>query len=203
MSTKSIARRVRAVYEFIKTHRDKYDVRTMCRVLGVAPSGYYKWLQHPVSNRGQEDARLLRLIRASFVASHGIYGAPRVFLDLREAGETCSKHRVARLMREANLRALHGYRMGQRDRAILLLLARLTVAPIYEIESRLRRLTEETYRARGGKGEGLPGMGGGRVDFRFAVDNDGELYILTKSDGMIRKVVGAWGAAAPVQGLQP
>jgi putative transposase len=58
----------------------------------------------------REDARLLRLIRASFVASHGIYGAPRVFLDLREAGETCSKHRVARLMRQAGLRALHGYR---------------------------------------------------------------------------------------------
>lgn len=44
------------------------------------------------------------------VASHGIYGAPRVFLDLREAGETYSKHRVARLMRQANVRALHGYR---------------------------------------------------------------------------------------------
>ena len=71
----------------------------MCRVLGVAPSGYYEWLQHPISNRAQEDARLLRLIRASFTASQGIYGAPRVFLDLREAGETCSKHRVARLMR--------------------------------------------------------------------------------------------------------
>ena len=56
------------------------------------------------------DARLLRLIRASFVASHGVYGAPRVFLDLREAGETCSKHRVMRLMRENGLRALHGYR---------------------------------------------------------------------------------------------
>jgi putative transposase len=82
----------------------------MCRVLGVAPSGYYKWLQQPISSRGQEDARLLRLIRASFIASHGIYGAPRIFLDLREAGETCSKHRVARLMREAKLRALHGYR---------------------------------------------------------------------------------------------
>ena len=67
----------------------------MCRVLEVAQSGYYDWLQQPVSNRAQEDARLLRLIRASFVASHGIYGAPRVFLDLREAGETCSKHRVA------------------------------------------------------------------------------------------------------------
>ncbi len=41
----------------------------------------------------------------------GHYGAPRVFLDLREAGETCSKHRVARLMRVNQLRALHGYRM--------------------------------------------------------------------------------------------
>jgi putative transposase len=83
----------------------------MCRVLEVAPSGYYDWLKQPISNRAKEDARLLRLIRASFVASHGIYGAPRVFLDLRETGETCSKHRVARLMRENGLRALHGYRV--------------------------------------------------------------------------------------------
>src|SRR5260221_7003749 len=103
--------RVRSTYAFIKAHRDTYSVQAMCRVLVVAPSGYYEWLQQPISNRAQEDARLLRLIRASFVASHGIYGAPRVFLDLREAGETCSKHRVARLMREASLRALHGYRI--------------------------------------------------------------------------------------------
>ena len=82
----------------------------MCRILGVAPSGYYEWILQPISNRGQEDARLLRLIRASFIASQGIHGAPRVFLDLREAGETCSKHRVARLMRENKLRALHAYR---------------------------------------------------------------------------------------------
>ena len=102
---------VRSTYDFIKAHRAQYSVQMMCRILEVAPSGYYDWLQQPVSNRAQEDARLLRLVRASFVASHGIYGAPRVFLDLREAGETCSKHRVARLMREAKLRALHGYRI--------------------------------------------------------------------------------------------
>jgi putative transposase len=102
--------RVRLAYKFIEAHRRQYPVETLCRVLEVAPSGYYDWLNHPISNRAQEDARLLRLIRASFVASHGIYGAPRVFLDLREAGETCSKHRVERLMRESGLRALHGYR---------------------------------------------------------------------------------------------
>ena len=45
------------------------------------------------------------------------------------------------------------------------------------MDAGLRRLVEETYRARGA-GEGLPGAAGvsgrGRVDFRFAVDNDGE-----------------------------
>jgi hypothetical protein len=70
-----------------------------------------------------------------------------------------------------------------------------TVAPIHEIDAGLRRLTEDTYRKRGGTGQTLPGSGAisgrGRVDLRFATDNDGELYILTKSDGMIRKVVGA------------
>ncbi len=73
-----------------------------------------------------------------------------------------------------------------------------TLAPIYEMDADLRRLTEETYRKRGGKGDAIPGMGAqagrGRVDLRFAVDNDGELYILTKSDGMIRKVVGVKNA---------
>jgi mono/diheme cytochrome c family protein len=85
-----------------------------------------------------------------------------------------------------------------------------TVAPIHEMDVSgpadqrtngpadqpgLRRIVEGTYRSRGGKGEALPGTaavaGRGRVDFRFATDNDGEIYILTKSDGMIRSVVGA------------
>ena len=76
MSTKATARRVRTKYEFIKAHRHKHSVQVMCRLLGVAPSGYYAWLAQPVSDRAQEDARLLRLIRASFTASQGIYGAP-------------------------------------------------------------------------------------------------------------------------------
>ena len=71
MSTRPSTGRVRATHEFIKTHCNEYSVQMMCRVLGEAPSGYYDWLQQPISNRAQEDARLLRLIRASFVASQG------------------------------------------------------------------------------------------------------------------------------------
>lgn len=110
MSTGRAPSKARQIYKFIEAHQKEFSVQMMCRVLGVARAGYYAWLDHPVSDRAEEDARLLRLIRASFIASHGIYGAPRVFQDLREQGETCSKHRVARLMRENGLRALHGYR---------------------------------------------------------------------------------------------
>jgi len=102
----------RRIYEFIKAHRRTYDVHTMCRVPGVARSGYYAWLEKPKSNRAEEDARLLRLIPASFKASQGIYGSPRVFLDLREAGETCSKHRVARLMRQTTSDPFMGTELG-------------------------------------------------------------------------------------------
>ena len=75
-----------------------------------------------------------------------------------------------------------------------------TLAPIHEMDTGLRGLVEQTYHARGGKGETLPGAsqisGRGRVDLRFAVDDAGELYILTKPDGMIRKVVGAMVSTA-------
>lgn len=110
MSANKRPSKVRREYKFIEAHSDEYSISAMCRVLGVARAGYYAWLSDPISDRTQEDVRLLRLIRASFMASHGIYGAPRVLQNLRERGETCSKHRVARLMRENGLRALHGYR---------------------------------------------------------------------------------------------
>jgi len=83
---------------------------TMCRVLNVARSGFYAWLCKPLSDRAIEDQRLLVQIRASYVASSGVYGSPRIFLDLREAGETCGRHRIARIMRANKIKALRGYK---------------------------------------------------------------------------------------------
>jgi len=68
----------------------------------------------------------------------------------------------------------------------------LTLAPLHELGTRLRALSEETFKRRGGQGDTLPGFGAvagrGRVDIRLAEDNDGELYVLTKGDGMIREL---------------
>lgn len=102
--------RTKIVYAFIKAHQKEFGTQAMCRVLGVSRSAFYAWLQNPLSHRAMEDERLTILIRASFKASHGVYGAPRILLDLRELSETCSKHRVARLMRVNHIRAAHGYR---------------------------------------------------------------------------------------------
>jgi hypothetical protein len=60
--------------------------------------------------------------------------------------------------------------------------------------STMAPITEAAYHARGGTAPGLPGravISGGRSDIRFCMDGEGELYILSKSDGVIRAVVGA------------
>ena len=75
----------------------------MCRVLEVSPSGYYAWRKRPASKRVQEDQRLLRLIRTTYVASDRTYGSPRIYWELQENGIRVSRKRIARLMREAGI----------------------------------------------------------------------------------------------------
>ena len=55
-----------------------YTVALMCRVLGIAPSGYYAWCRRPLSSRAARDRALTPHIRAAFTSSKGRYGSPRV-----------------------------------------------------------------------------------------------------------------------------
>ncbi|HEX2854226.1 MAG TPA: PQQ-dependent sugar dehydrogenase [Opitutaceae bacterium] len=73
-----------------------------------------------------------------------------------------------------------------------------------ESYSRMYEIVASEYHARGGPDNNLPGSatvsdltGGGRADIRLAVDAAGELYLLSKSDGMIREVLAAPMPAAP------
>jgi putative transposase len=91
-------------------HRDEFSLMLMCRVAKVARAGFYQRLHQPVSERAKEDARLVEAIRYSYSASGGVYGANFVFGDLREAGETCGRDRVARLMQVNKSKAVRGYK---------------------------------------------------------------------------------------------
>ena len=82
----------------------------MCRVLRVHRSGYYAWLKKPRSARAVEDGRLLVKIRKFHQESGGAYGSPRIFKDLRDDGETCGLHRVARVMKQARVKAIRSYK---------------------------------------------------------------------------------------------
>ena len=45
MQAKFSTGRVRRTYQFIESHRKQYSIEAMCKVLEVAPSGYYDWLK--------------------------------------------------------------------------------------------------------------------------------------------------------------
>ncbi len=76
----------------------------------VHRSGYYQWLNQPVSNRELENQELLVQIKDAFKASNGVYGHRNIHKDLKELGIHVNKKRVARLMRETKLYGVGTYK---------------------------------------------------------------------------------------------
>ncbi|HGM6418304.1 TPA: IS3 family transposase [Stenotrophomonas maltophilia] len=108
-SRRVLCQGVRAKYAFMRAHVREFRLVAMCRVLGVHRSGYYAWLRNGPSAREREDQRLLGLIKHHWLASGAVYGYRKILLDMKEAGESCSRHRVHRLMKAEGLRAQVGY----------------------------------------------------------------------------------------------
>lgn len=100
----------------MRVHIREFRLIAMCRVLGVQRSGYYTWLRRGPSARDRDDQRLLGLIKHHWLASGAVYGYRKITLDLRAAGERCSRHRVRRLMKLEGLRAQIGYGSKPRHR---------------------------------------------------------------------------------------
>lgn len=90
-------------YAAISALVPQHPVRFMCRLLGVTPSGYYRWRNSPDSAHAQRDRTLRVHVRAAFATSHRRYGSPRIHSVLRQDGMPVSRKRVARLMRAEGL----------------------------------------------------------------------------------------------------
>jgi len=91
-------------YICIDRRRSQYPVTMMCRVLKVSRSGYYAWQVRPESERAKTDRQLTGVIRRLHTESKGVYGSPKITEDLRDEGYRHGRHKVARLMRIAELR---------------------------------------------------------------------------------------------------
>jgi putative transposase len=80
-----------------------HTVSRLCRVLNVAPSGYYARCKRLPSARRRSDMLLGDRIEAIFRQSRSTYGRPRIHAELRDDGITVSGKRIARLMRERSI----------------------------------------------------------------------------------------------------
>ena len=80
--------------------------------LDAALIAQYCAQQHPPAWQPPpiEDHKLLLEIKQFYDDSYDIYGSPRIHRDLREAGISCGVKRVARLMQQAKLKSIRGYR---------------------------------------------------------------------------------------------
>ena len=92
-------------FAFIQSHAHIFHITVMCEVLAVSRAGYYAWRARPLPERVKDDQRLTEEIREIHEQVQHRYGSPRVRMELKALGFPCGKHRVARLMREAGLRA--------------------------------------------------------------------------------------------------
>jgi putative transposase len=92
-------------FRFVRDHAGVFSVERMCRVLEVSRSGYHRWLHRPESRRRRANRRLLVEIRAIHRGKRRVYGSPRMHRELRKQGIECSRNRVARLMRNYEIRA--------------------------------------------------------------------------------------------------
>jgi putative transposase len=95
-------------YIFIAQACSDLPVAACCRVMKVSTSGFYAWQANPLSERDLDDAALTNVIVDIWRTSRRSYGSPRVHAELRLGQETrCSKKRVARLMRQANITGIY------------------------------------------------------------------------------------------------
>lgn len=91
-------------FVFIREHRTVWPVGVMCRVLGVARSGFYAWLGRKPSSRQRWREDLARKIEAAHQSNRRIYGSPRIHRELLAHGEKVGRHTVARIMKQRGIR---------------------------------------------------------------------------------------------------
>jgi transposase InsO family protein len=87
----------------MKRYKGTFPLEKMAQVLGISRSCYY----HPqeLSKRSLENQEIVKKARELYHKSRGTYGSPRIHAALNRLGVQCSRVRVARLMKKADLQA--------------------------------------------------------------------------------------------------
>lgn len=88
----------------MKELRLKYPVPLLRRVLSVSASGYYAWIDRPLSKWAREEARLEVEIKAADKRTRQTYGAERLQHDLAEHNVRVGICRIKRIRKKLGIR---------------------------------------------------------------------------------------------------
>jgi len=99
--------------DYIDQYREEFGVEPICEVLAVAPSTYYASKSRPPPARSLSDAVLGQSLRDIHAANFSVYGARKMWKDMRRAGHDVGRDQVARLMRNESL---YGVRRAKKVR---------------------------------------------------------------------------------------
>lgn len=89
---------------FIRTHRDRWGIEPICRVLAFSPATYHAAIARPPSARRVRDEALKPEIMRVFTENRGVYGADKVWAQLRREGTRVARCTVERLMHGLEIR---------------------------------------------------------------------------------------------------
>ena len=89
---------------FIDQHRHTHGVEPICKVLQIAPSGYRRYAAQQrdatrLGQRAKRDSELTPQIERVWQANLQVYGADKVWKQLRREGTVVARCTVERLMR--------------------------------------------------------------------------------------------------------
>ncbi|MGH7665970.1 MAG: IS3 family transposase, partial [Candidatus Dormibacteria bacterium] len=92
--------------KFIAENRERWGVEPICRVLQFAPATYYAATARRPSARAVRDGELKPQIERVWKENFRVYGADKIWAELRREGTPVARCTVERLMRDLGLRGV-------------------------------------------------------------------------------------------------
>ena len=95
--------------DFVEEHRDEHGVEPICAMLPIAPATYYEHRARLIdparrTARAKRDEKLTPEIRRVWSENFAVYGAEKVWRQMRREDYSVARCTVERLMRSAGLR---------------------------------------------------------------------------------------------------
>lgn len=155
----------------MKKHCAEFPIVKMAKVFKVSRAGYYRYINKKPSLSETKNAELGCKIRSIFERSRRTYGSPRVHAVLRKQGETCSRKRVAKIMRQNKIWAKTKKRWKPAQKTS------------YRVDNIAPNLLNQNFTVSRANAVWV-------LDMTYINTNEGWLYLSTVLDLYSRKIVG-------------